>query len=61
VLSGGKINFINEAWFLLICFRYPPTNMKYNILIMNGKAWLQNSEEKNLRKSVENLKNYSNV
>uniref|UniRef100_A0A8C9AFW9 Chromosome 2 open reading frame 92 n=1 Tax=Prolemur simus TaxID=1328070 RepID=A0A8C9AFW9_PROSS len=43
---------------LITCIRRkqplsPPAHMTYNIFIMNGKTWWQNSEEKNLREFVK--------
>uniref|UniRef100_A0A2K5HCK4 Uncharacterized protein n=1 Tax=Colobus angolensis palliatus TaxID=336983 RepID=A0A2K5HCK4_COLAP len=34
----------------------PPANTTYNIFIMNGKTWWQNSEEKNFTKYTKNQK-----
>uniref|UniRef100_A0A2K6FJS2 Chromosome 2 open reading frame 92 n=1 Tax=Propithecus coquereli TaxID=379532 RepID=A0A2K6FJS2_PROCO len=46
---------------LIACIRRkqplsPPAHMTYNIFIMNGKTWWQNSEEKNLRKFAKKQK-----
>lgn len=44
------------AVWLLCVFRFPLENITYNIFIIDGKTWWQNSQENNSREQEEKQK-----